>query len=203
MYTVGIYADRNYEVKGLFTGRKVRGYPPDIGDCIVGQVEEVPKEIKTLVKGICKSICYHGIAEFEFKRDALSGQFKLIEINPRSWSWIGITPACGVSLPWMAYADLTGLESIQYKECDLPSGSVKYIKVLADMKNCLYGNRQLGFQDWDMTISQWRASLQADKIVCAEFAKDDLMIGVRAFYSFIKSIITSLIGSLKKSDSRD
>jgi len=198
MYTVGIYADRNYEVKGLFTGRKVRGYPPDIGDCIVGQVEEVPNEIKCLVKGICKSIGYHGIAEFEFKRNSVTGQFKLIEINPRSWSWIGITPACGVSLPWMAYADLAGLESIQYTECDLPSGSVKYVKVLEDMKNCFYGNRQLGFQDWDMTISQWRESLQAEKIVCAEFAKDDVMIGVRACYSFMKSIIESLIRSVKK-----
>jgi len=203
MYTVGVYADRSYTVKGLFTGRKVRGYPPDIGDCIVGQVEEVPNEIKDLVKGICKSIGYHGIAEFEFKRDAVTGQFKLIEINPRSWSWVGITPACGVSLPWMAYADLTGIEPVTYAECTLPTGSVKYVKVLEDMKNCLYRNRRLGFHDWDMTIFQWWKSLDAKQIVYAEFAKDDIMVGIRATYAFIKSIFMLLLRPGGKRDNEN
>lgn len=189
MYTIGVYADRNHSVKGMFTGRKVRGFPPDIGDCIVGQVETVPKDLKKLVKGICKSIGYHGIAEFEFKRDIITGQFKLIEINPRSWSWIGITPACGISLPWIAYADLTDVKSITYTECNLPTGSVKYVKIIEDIQNCLYHNRRLGFTDWDMTILQWWKSLKSERLVCAEFAKDDLRIGIRAIYSLMRSIL--------------
>ena len=192
MFTVGIYADRQYKVKGMFTGRKVRGYPPDIGDCIVGQVEEMPGEIKELVKSMCKEIGYHGIAEFEFKRDITSGQYKIIEINPRSWSWIGITPACGVSLPWIAYADLTSIENVSYAESTAPTGSVKYVKILEDMKNCLYGYRRLGFHEWNMTPLQWWKSLRAEKIICAEFAKDDILIGIRAIYDFLKSIVAVL-----------
>jgi len=192
MYTVGVYADRNFEVKGLFTGRKVRGFPPDIGDCIVGQIEDVPDKIKQTVKNICKKICFHGIAEFEFKKNAVTGQFKLIEINPRSWSWIGITPACGVSLPWMAYADLTGIESVSYIESNLPTGSIKYVKFFDDLQNCLYRNRQSGYKSWDMTVLQWLKSLKAEKIVYAEFSKDDPLIGMRACNLFIKSISASI-----------
>src|SRR6056297_4184200 len=46
-----------------------------------------------------------------FKRDADTGEFRLIEVNPRSWSWVGITAESGVSLPWLAYADLAPDES--------------------------------------------------------------------------------------------
>jgi len=38
MYTVGVYVNRQHEVQGMFTGRKVRGFPPDFGDCMVGEV---------------------------------------------------------------------------------------------------------------------------------------------------------------------
>ncbi len=189
MYTIGVYTNRQHEVMGLFAGRKVRGFPPDVGDCIVGQVETVPVELRELVKNICKEIKYHGIAEFEFKRDAVTGQFKLIEINPRSWSWIGITPACGVSLPWMAYADLTGVEPVAYTECNLPTGSVKYVKILQDLENCLYRNTRSGFPDWHMSFPQWRQSLKAERLVCAEFMKDDLRIGVHATLLFLKSFL--------------
>jgi D-aspartate ligase len=187
MYTVGVYANCHHEVMGLFTGRKVRGFPPDAGDCIVGQVEDVPPEIKDLVKRVCKDIRYHGIAEFEFKRDAATGAFRLIEINPRSWSWVGITPACGVSLPWMAYADLTGAERVAYTESTLPAGSVKWVRILSDFRNCLYSNRRLGYAEWHMTPRQWWKSLKAKRLVVAELALDDPLPGLYAACSMIRA----------------
>ena len=193
MYTVGVYADSNHSVKGIFTGRKVRGFPPDSGDCIVGQVEEVPEDLKSLVKQICKSIGYQGIAEFEFKKDVNTGQFKLIEINPRSWSWIGITPFCGVSLPWIAYADLTGIEEVVYTECKLPTGNVKYVKLLEDMQNCMYRNRSLGYKSWHMSFPQWLQSLRSEKIVFAEFSRDDLLPGIRSIYAMLRGFAGMLI----------
>ena len=49
MYIVGVYVTRDHEVLGMFTGRKVRRLPPDIGDCRLGQVEEVPFQLKCTV----------------------------------------------------------------------------------------------------------------------------------------------------------
>jgi D-aspartate ligase len=174
MYTVGVYADRNHEVMGVFTGRKVRGFPPDVGDCMVGQVQKVDAGLVDMVKRMCRDLGYTGIAEFEFKRDEVSGRDFLIEINPRSWSWIGITPACGVSLPWMAYCDMTGCAPIAYAETDRPDGSVKFARVRDDRKNCCGLNRRVGFPQWHMTRAQWRKSLECDHLVDAEFACDDL-----------------------------
>jgi D-aspartate ligase len=185
MYTVGVYANSQHEVLGLFTGRKVRGFPPDVGDCIVGQIETVPTELKNLVKEICKEIKYQGIAEFEFKRNVVTGKFKLIEINPRSWSWVGITPSCGVNLPWMAYCDLTGLHPVPYTESNLLDGSVKWVKILSDMPNCLYSNRRIGYPEWHMTFQQWRHSLCADRLVVAEFAADDPLPSLYSLYGFL------------------
>lgn len=182
MYTIGIYADRKSEVKGVFTGRKMRGYPPDIGDCIVGQAELLPKELVGMVRNIVKDLGYHGIAEFEFKKDTVTKEFKLIEINPRSWSWIGITPACGVSLPWIAYCDISGSKVPEPGESTVDNGDVKYIKLIQDFIDCTYLNKRSGYPQYHMGIGQWWRSLKSKKKVYAEFNLDDPVVGI---YSFI------------------
>lgn len=178
MHTVGVYADSDHEVLGVFTGRKVRGFPPDIGDCIVGQVETVPRELVEIAKSLCKDMKFSGIGEFEFKRDVNKGEFKLIELNPRSWSWVGITPHCGVDLPWIAYQDLTNPGSVSYVETKEPTGSVKWVRVLDDFANCRTHNRRVGYPQWAMGFRQWRQSLRAKKLVSAEFAWGDLRPGL-------------------------
>jgi D-aspartate ligase len=197
MYTVGIYADEKGEVLGLFTGRKVRGFPPDIGDCIVGQSEGVPAEMIAQVKKMVKDLSYQGIAEFEFKKNVENGEFRLIEVNPRSWSWVGITPACGVDLPWIAYADLTGIESVGYQESTAAQGEVKYVRLLDDFKNCVYSYRRAGFADYSLGVCRWRKSLRAKKRVYAEFSWDDPVPGL--YYLFWVVIIAGIIvGSIRK-----
>ncbi|WP_128694446.1 carboxylate--amine ligase [Methanoculleus taiwanensis] len=200
MYTVGIYANRQHEVLGLFTGRKVRGYPPDIGNCVVGQGERVPDEIIVCVKEMVRDLGYTGIAEFEFKKDLSTGKFWLIEINPRSWSWIGITPACGVSLPWIAYADLTGAEAIQYTESPIEDGEVVYLKVLEDFSNCMYLYRKNGYPDYHRGISLWLKDLKGKKRIFAEFSKDDPSVALYVLSSLGKSYLLSTIRSAMKSE---
>lgn len=181
MFTVGIYANRQHEILGIFTGRKVRGFPPDIGDCIVGQGEKIPDDIIACVKEMVHDLEYSGIAEFEFKKDPTSGEFKLIEINPRSWSWIGITPACGVSLPWIAYVDLTGIESVKYTESTVKNGEVVYIKLLEDLQNCFHSYRRIGYPEHQMGLLTWIKEMRDKKNVYAEFSWDDPIIGLHAF----------------------
>ena len=59
MFTIGVYADRNSDVRAVFSGRKVRGYPVEFGDCIAGEsywVEELVEISKRLLN-------YWGIQE--------------------------------------------------------------------------------------------------------------------------------------------
>ena len=109
LYSVGSYLARDGQPLGVFCGRKLRQTPPGIGTCRVGEAVWV-QEIVDGARRLLRSFGYHGLSQVEFKRDARDGRFKLMEINPRLWQWHGLAVACGVDLPRIAYADLTGRE---------------------------------------------------------------------------------------------
>ncbi|WP_255198793.1 ATP-grasp domain-containing protein [Halorarius litoreus] len=180
MVTVGVYADRDHEVRGLFVGRKRRGFPPDVGDCKLGESSDVPDELKDSVRELARDIELVGIAEFEFKQDSVSGEYRLIEINPRSWSWVGITPAAGVNLPMLAYRDLRDEPIPPYTENLVAPGEVKWVKLTEDLPNVLYYNREAGHPEWSGSLRDWWDSVRAKTLVTAEFSRDDPLPGVYA-----------------------
>lgn len=195
MFTVGIYANRG-TVKGVFTGRKLRGYPADVGDCKLGQAQSVPEQLVSSVESICKELEYHGIAEFEFKRDPNTGEFALIEVNPRSWSWIGITPACGASLPWVAYRDLTGMADVKYVESTVPDGSVKWVKALEDISNCLYLYRKT-YPSWACGLREWQRSIRAERLVVQDLSVTDPLPSAYSVGLLVRRAIKQLQGDRK------
>lgn len=192
MYTVGVYANDGV-VKGVFTGRKVRGYPPDIGDCKVGQVESVPELLIDDAKSICDDLDYTGIAEFEYKQDVETGDFYLIEVNPRSWSWVGITPVSGVNLPWMAYADQAGADEITYTESSVHDESVTWVKATEDLLNCLIFYRW-SHPKWHFGPRQWWRSIQSEQTVFAEGTIGD---PVPMLYSMVL-VVRRLVNNTRK-----
>lgn len=196
MYTVGIYANDCFEILGLFTGHKVRGYPADSGDCKVGECIKVPYYVIENTKKIVKELKYSGIAEFEYKKDSISGEFKLIEVNPRSWSWIGITPACGVSLPLIAYNDSCG-QKVEFTESNLKDGSVKYVRIIPDFFNCNFKYKK-SYPQWNMTFLEWIKDINTGKIVFAEFNAGDWVISVRILHDTLIEISRSLKDSILK-----
>ncbi len=136
MYAIRIYADRNSNIKADFTGKKVRGYPADSGDNVVCESYKVPESLVENTRRIVAEMKYTGIAEFEYKKDEATGDFFLIEINPRAWSWMGITPHCGINIPLIAYQDIAGIKST---EKPLQNNyHFRYVKVLQDFTNCLF-----------------------------------------------------------------
>lgn len=190
MYTVGIYANDESEILGLFTGHKVRGYPADSGDCIVGENYNLPDYVIENTYRVVRDLKYSGIAEFEYKKDLSTGMYKLIEVNPRSWSWIGITPACGVSLPLIAYQDLSG-EKITIKKPSLENGSVKYMKMLEDLRNCLISYKD-NYPRWSKSFKAWKQDIKASKVIYAEFNANDWLVGLKAILDLLYSIIIAI-----------
>ncbi len=199
MYTVGIYTDNNSEVKGIFTGRKMRGFPAAYGDCIIGESHELSQEILAKVQYIVKDLKYKGLAEFEYKKDTETGKYLLIEINPRSWSWIGITSACGVNLPYIAYQDMIG-EMVKPVKSTAKNGEVKYVKLLQDAQNCLHSYKY-DYPAWHMSFKEWKKSLSAKKIVYAEFALDDPMVAIHAIKNQFTGVVSGLLKHAGKNHS--
>lgn len=196
MRTIGVFANKG-EVKGIIYGKKIKGYPAQYGDCIVGEAQPVPGWAKKLVIDICGKLQYTGIAEFELMEDAISGKFYIIEINPRSWSWIGVGPKSCVDLPWIAFKELVLNETTnEIIESCSNNENVLFIKVFEDFLNSLYFYKKEGTYKWHMGFRKWILQYKNRKKVFAEISADDPAIIFYAFLQFLKRLGGIIINEL-------
>jgi len=49
------------------------------------------------------SLNYSGLVEIEFKYDARDGRYKILDVNARTWTWIGLGGAAGVDFPHLQW----------------------------------------------------------------------------------------------------
>jgi predicted ATP-grasp superfamily ATP-dependent carboligase len=85
------------------TARRTRQYPPDFGRAST-YVESVDRpEIIEPSERLLAALGWDGLVELEYKRDARSGRFKLLDINPRVWGWHTLCARAGVDFPVLAY----------------------------------------------------------------------------------------------------
>lgn len=100
---------RNGVSCSTLTARRARQHPREFGRAATYvETIEVP-EIASLSERFLASIHYHGVVEIEFKRDPRDGQYKLLDVNARTWGFHSIGAASGVDFPWLVYADRMGL----------------------------------------------------------------------------------------------
>jgi predicted ATP-grasp superfamily ATP-dependent carboligase len=191
IYNIGLYADRRSTVLGSVSGHKMRGYPASHGDCVLGENCELPEELMENALKIVRDLRLTGLAEFEYKKDSETGDFRLIEVNPRAWSWIGITPACGVSLPMMAYKDLT--DAYDPSDFEPFSGKVKYVRLLEDLANCmyLYGKDHPPFK---RSPSEWLRDIKADRLVVYDFDRRDPLPSAIIMVNMLQNMTRHALG---------
>ena len=192
MFGVGIYADRKSEIKGVFVGRKIRGYPAMFGDSSAVQNDTVPDSVLSEVALVIRELRYTGIAEFEFKRDVRTGDYRLIEVNPRCWGWIGITSASPANIPWIAYRDLTGRRVETAIDNGKP-GSIKYVHLVRDLPNAVHRYRW-DHPGWLMSPAQWWKTLRAEKLLFDEIAPGDWLLALWFFVRCVRSVGRGLFG---------
>jgi predicted ATP-grasp superfamily ATP-dependent carboligase len=108
LVTVGAYADRTGRVLRTYTGRKRSQHPYTHGDASIAETFPLPEIVTRHASALLEAARFHGISQIEFKYDARDDQYKLLEINGRSWSWIKLPAFSGVNLPLIQYYDLTG-----------------------------------------------------------------------------------------------
>ena len=86
------------EVYGGFVANRIRQKPMDFGISTCFAHTVLNPEIERLAIGFLKAIDYFGMSEVEFMYDEPSGEFKLIEINPRAWKWHSIANKLDIPL---------------------------------------------------------------------------------------------------------
>ena len=90
------------------TARRRRQYPIDFGysSSFVETVDH--PEIVALSRRLLAAIRYTGLVEIEYKFDARDGRYKLLDINPRLWTWSALGGRAGVDFPYLLWQMMVG-----------------------------------------------------------------------------------------------
>jgi predicted ATP-grasp superfamily ATP-dependent carboligase len=104
----------NGEIKAYWMGQKLREHPIRYGTATMSQSVLIPQVIDE-AKPLVKALQYTGTCEIEFMRDSKDGKWKLIEMNPRTWLWVGLAKECGVDYAKMMYRFVNNIEQ-QYPD---------------------------------------------------------------------------------------
>ncbi len=78
-----------------FVALRRRQYPVEFGAGTFVEVVE-NDDVVDVGRRFLSSIAHHGPVEIEFKRDPRDGRLKLIDVNPRLWTWFGLAKAAGL-----------------------------------------------------------------------------------------------------------
>ncbi len=107
MYTFDAYLNQDAKVTHWSTCQKFRQYPINFGASVYTGQRYVP-ELYDIGAKFLQDIGYKGFAEIEFKKDAETGQYYLIEINVRITNFNNLLYKVGLNIPYITYRELTG-----------------------------------------------------------------------------------------------
>jgi predicted ATP-grasp superfamily ATP-dependent carboligase len=149
---------------GSMVARRGRQHPPEFGRASTFvETVDLP-DLETLSERFLRAIDYYGLVELEFKHDARSGQYKLLDVNARTWGYHSLGEAAGVDFPALLFADQLGE---RVAPCRARPG-VGWIRMVTDLPTSAV-ELIAGRLDWRSYIRSLRA---VD--VEATFVRDDL-----------------------------
>lgn len=126
---------------GSMVVRRTRQHPPEFGrSSTYVETLDVPP-LQGLSERFLRSISYYGLVELEYKLDPRDGEYKLLDVNGRTWGYHTLGYGAGVDFPFMLYADQFG-EPV--KSCSGRAG-VKWIRLVTDVPTGvleMWGRRQ-------------------------------------------------------------
>ncbi len=93
------------------TVRRLRQHPPEFGraSTLVETVDE--PRVEELALAFLRAMDYYGLVELEYAFDARDGQFKLLDVNARTWGYHSLGARAGVDFPYLLHADQLGHET--------------------------------------------------------------------------------------------
>ncbi len=122
MYTFDAHMNQDSEVTHWMTCQKYRQYPINFGASVYTGQKYVP-ELYDIGAPFFKALGYKGFGEIEFKKDADTGKYYLIEINARTTNFNSLLDKAGLNFPYITYKEMIG-EDIGTKTIDYDTGIV-------------------------------------------------------------------------------
>ncbi len=107
-WIVHLYCDASSNCLVLFTGVKLRSWPPNTGATACGIAVANP-ELAELAQRFCKAVGFRGVADLDVRYDRRDGQYKLVDFNPRVGNQFRLfQTADGIDVLRALYLDMTG-----------------------------------------------------------------------------------------------
>jgi D-aspartate ligase len=107
-WIVHLYRGTDGDPLVLFTGIKVRSWPPQAGMTALAYTVSNPK-LAELAAHLCDRVSFSGIADLDFRFDRRDGQYKLVDFNPRIGAQFRLFEnAAGIDVVRAMHLDLTG-----------------------------------------------------------------------------------------------
>jgi D-aspartate ligase len=80
-----------------------------------------------------RAIGYYGLIELEYKRDPRDDQYKLLDVNARTWGYHSLGQSAGVDFPYLLFRDQVGAP---VEEAHARPG-VRWIRLATDLPNAV------------------------------------------------------------------
>lgn len=90
---------------GSMVVRRTRQHPPEFGRASTF-VETIDEQLlETMSERFLKAIDYYGLVEMEYKFDPRDGEYKLLDVNARTWGYHSLGFQAGVDFPYLLFVD--------------------------------------------------------------------------------------------------
>jgi predicted ATP-grasp superfamily ATP-dependent carboligase len=166
----------NGDIKTHWMGVKLREHPLRFGTATFSKSVYIP-ECYQLSVPLLKVLNYTGVCEVEYLFDPETKQYKLIEINARTWLWVGLARACGVDYAKMIY-NFVNRYAIDYPQT-YETGKC-WINPITDIVYGVYG-----ILKGKVNPVRYLSSLAAGRKVNALFNRRDLKPGFVYLFSIL------------------
>lgn len=143
--------------------RKLRLHPINGGAVALARIE-ADEEMRVKAQQALDALGYTGVSSVCFKRDTVTGEASIYEINGRLPMVHSIFAMVGIDLPYLMYQDALGIDPV----CQPPTR--------IDGKWVALGQDIWSFREYhrsgELSLRQWLASYRGVRMV-AEYARDD------------------------------
>jgi D-aspartate ligase len=120
---------KNGRALGSMVVRRARQHPPEFGrSSTYVETIELPL-LEELSERFLRAINYYGLVELEYKFDPRDRQYKLLDVNGRTWGYHTLGAGAGVDFPYMLFADQVG----EHVEPRRGRPGVKWIRLITDL----------------------------------------------------------------------
>jgi D-aspartate ligase len=159
---------RDGEAVGKMVARRRRQHPLQFGRAST-YVETVDIPIlEELSERFLRAIHYYGLVELEYKLDPRTSEYKLLDVNARTWGYHSLGYGAGVDFSYMLYSDQLGLP---VTSCRSPAG-VGWVRMTTDIPAAV-----MAYLGGDLDLKGYIRSLRNCKVE-AVFSREDPLPGM-------------------------